>query len=207
MSAESSRTWVKARKKWTVEDNAALAKKDILHSIRDLLLGTTPLRVAPAAVTVTVAKVVVTMLTVVVKLDEGAELAETGTITHFDAANELAMEMRQETSTEWEYYKRKYQPIYNKARHDTRHTTKPLLMRRVRWCPTNTTHDTTHTHTHHLRWSWSRQAGSRLKLAAPKGEGVEPRRTFLLNPTTPEQLQALRDKLALNVDVEDEGGA
>jgi hypothetical protein len=44
-------------------------------------------------------------------------------------------------------------------------------------------------------------------LAAPKGEGVEPRRTFLLNPTTPEQLQALRDKLTLNVDAEDEGGA
>lgn len=114
VSAESSRTWVKARKKWTVEDNAALAKKDILHAIRDLLLGTTLLRVAPAWVTVTK---VATVLTVVVKLDEGAELAETGTITHFDAANELAMEMRQETSTEWEYYKRKYQPIYNKARH------------------------------------------------------------------------------------------
>ncbi len=138
MSAESSRTWVKARKKWTVEDNAALAKKDILHSIRDLLLGTTPLRVAPAAVTVTVAKVVVTMLTVVVKLDEGAELAETGTITHFDAANELAMEMRQETSTEWEYYKRKYQPIYNKARTRTRHNHCSCGVCGV----TNTTHDT-----------------------------------------------------------------
>jgi hypothetical protein len=45
----------------------------------------------------------------------GAELAETGTITRFDAANELALEMRQETSTDWEHYKRKYQPIYNKV--------------------------------------------------------------------------------------------
>jgi hypothetical protein len=42
-------------------------------------------------------------------------LAETGTITRFDAANELALEMRQETSTDWEHYKRKYQPIYNKV--------------------------------------------------------------------------------------------
>jgi hypothetical protein len=182
VSAESSRTWVKARKKWTVEDNAALAKKDILHAIRDLLLGTIPLAAA---------KVVLTMLTVVVKLDEGAELAETGTITHFDAANELAMEMRQETSTEWEYYKRKYQPIYNKARTRTRHN-----------------HCSCGRHAYFGGdFSWPGQAGSRLKLAAPKGEGVEPRRTFLLNPTTPEQLQALRDKLALNVDVEDEGGA
>lgn len=45
----------------------------------------------------------------------GAELAETGTIKNFGVANELALEMRQETSTEWDYYKRKYQPIYNKV--------------------------------------------------------------------------------------------
>lgn len=107
VSAEASRTWVKARKKWNIEDNIPLSKKDILHAIRDLLLGA----MAPIdAIDHTHSPLFL--------LTTGAELAETGTIKNYGVANELALEMRNETSTEWGYYKKKYQPIYNKVNLD-----------------------------------------------------------------------------------------
>ncbi|KAL6061130.1 Serine/arginine-rich splicing factor 4 [Balamuthia mandrillaris] len=57
VSAEASRTWCKAKKKWTVEHNPALAKKDLVHALRELMMA--------------------------------VELAETGSIKEWSAANEV----------------------------------------------------------------------------------------------------------------------
>ena len=75
-------------KKFTVEDKPALSRKDIIHCLRELLLG--------------------------------IELARTRTIQHFDAANHLYEQMMGETSQEWEYYKKKYKPTYNKLSSELR---------------------------------------------------------------------------------------
>eukprot|EP01087_Luapelamoeba_hula_P011862 TRINITY_DN3282_c0_g1_i6.p1 TRINITY_DN3282_c0_g1~~TRINITY_DN3282_c0_g1_i6.p1 ORF type:complete len:310 (-),score=56.78 TRINITY_DN3282_c0_g1_i6:665-1594(-) len=39
VSAEAARTWCKAMKKWNLEDNIPLSKKDIIHALRELLFG------------------------------------------------------------------------------------------------------------------------------------------------------------------------
>lgn len=106
-------------KKWNVEDNIPLSRKDIIHCIRELLFG--------------------------------IELAQTGRITRFDAANALYEEMKAETSMDWEYYKKKYKPIYNKL-------------------------------------------STQLRAVAPKDQ-AKPRREHLLNPTSPEDVERVRERV------------
>lgn len=82
-SKASSNSWVKCKKKLTVESDFApyIAKKSLWHSLRILMFG--------------------------------IQIMNTGKIYDYSEANELYKEIVENKSNDWEYYKEKYQPLYN----------------------------------------------------------------------------------------------
>jgi hypothetical protein len=83
LSAIASNSFVKAKKKMTVEKDYDLriAKKSLFHSLRILMFG--------------------------------KQLAEYGTIVNFHEASKYWYEIDEIDSSDWNVYKEKYQPIYN----------------------------------------------------------------------------------------------
>lgn len=82
-SKAASNSWVKCKKKLTVESdfNPYIAKKSLWHSLRILMFG--------------------------------IQIMNTGKIYNYGEANELYNEIVKNDSNDWEYYKEKYQPLYN----------------------------------------------------------------------------------------------
>ena len=86
VSGICSNSWVKAKKKLTVEKdyNLRVAQKSLWHSLRIYMFG--------------------------------IQIARTGTIYDFSEANSLWDEIKDSPDTSWEYYKSKYQPLFNTLR-------------------------------------------------------------------------------------------
>lgn len=86
ISSKSSNSWVKAKKKFVVEQdfNPYIAKKSLFHSLRILMFGT--------------------------------QLAEHGKIIDYSEANYFWEEIKDIETNDWEFYKEKYQPVYNSLR-------------------------------------------------------------------------------------------
>lgn len=85
ISAVCSNSWVKAKKKLTVEKDFDFRKaiKSLFHSIRIY--------------------------------DFGSQIAKRGKIVDYSSCNDLWLNMlSKETSTDWNYYREKYKPIWNK---------------------------------------------------------------------------------------------
>lgn len=82
-SKTASNSWVKCKKKLTVESDfdPYIAKKSLWHSLRILMFG--------------------------------IQIMNTGKIYNYSEANELYNEIVKNDSNDWEYYKEKYQPLYN----------------------------------------------------------------------------------------------
>lgn len=81
LSAKSSNSFVKAKKKFEVEREPYIAKKSLWHSLRILNFG--------------------------------IQLATTGTIQDYTAANHWWKDILANSSVIWDDYKMIYQPIYN----------------------------------------------------------------------------------------------
>lgn len=86
VSAICSNSWVKCKKKLTVEKdyNLRVAQKSLWHSMRLYLFG--------------------------------IQIASTGGIHDFSAANWMWDEIKNSVNTSWEFYKEKYQPVFNELR-------------------------------------------------------------------------------------------
>ena len=86
VSAICSNSWVKAKKKLTVEKdyNLRIAQKSLWHSMRLYMFG--------------------------------IQIAKTGKIYDFQEANPLWEEIKNAENPTWDYYKEKYQPLFNSLR-------------------------------------------------------------------------------------------
>ena len=86
VSAICSNSWVKAKKKLTVEKdyNLRIAQKSLWHSMRLYMFG--------------------------------IQIAKTGEIYDFQEANPLWEEIKNVENPTWDYYKEKYQPLFNSLR-------------------------------------------------------------------------------------------
>lgn len=82
-SAKASNSWVKCKKKLTVEKdyNPYIGKKSLWHSLRLIRFG--------------------------------IQILKYGKITDYSELNYLYKEIAFNESNDWEYYKSKYQPLYN----------------------------------------------------------------------------------------------
>ena len=88
ISAICSNSWVKAKKKLTVEKdyNLRVAQKSLWHSMRLYMFG--------------------------------LQIANNGEIYNFTVANDLWKEIKNAENPTWEYYKEKYQAKFNELRSD-----------------------------------------------------------------------------------------
>lgn len=89
-SATASNSWVKCKKKLTVEKDFAprIAKKSLWHSLRLLMFG--------------------------------IQILKYGKIIDFQCANDLYDEIVNNPCNDWQYYKDKYQPMYNALKSEFR---------------------------------------------------------------------------------------
>lgn len=84
ISHTASNSWVKGKKKLTIEKDYApyIGKKSIWHSLRILMFG--------------------------------IQIMKYGKIIDYKEANYLYADIVKNENNDWEYYKEKYQPLYNK---------------------------------------------------------------------------------------------
>jgi predicted nucleotidyltransferase len=89
-SAKASNSFVKAKKKLTVEKdfNVYIAKKSLFHSLRILIFG--------------------------------IQIAKYGKIIDFSEANSLWKDIKEINADDWNFFKKIFQPIYNKLSSDFR---------------------------------------------------------------------------------------
>lgn len=114
MQREASRTWVKAKKKFTVENNETLGKKNIVNAVRELQFA---------------------VQLVGNFISKGADVVVVyRRIVDFTCANELYQEVMKETVTgDWNYYNSKYKKVFNMWHHKLKEVTPVIKEEQVKY--------------------------------------------------------------------------